>query len=209
MSRSRRTALSCLLGLLGLSACASFPSGELGRAELAFRQGRYAEAESRGRAALDAAARGSDPAAAGEAAGFLAGLQVLQGRSARAEGLYGEALAYFEKEHDARAASATAYDLAGVLSLEGKNAEAESRYRRAVELSQRPGAPPEELLEHLSGLALFLESQRRYEDAEAYYQRAVAAAKKLGGRPYQQAQKDYDELVARKRQERPREAEAK
>jgi tetratricopeptide (TPR) repeat protein len=201
LTKTRRTALGFLLGLLGLAGCASFNRSPLGEAELAFRQGRYAEADSRGRAALAAAEGANDPSAAGEAAGFLAGLQVLQGRSAQAEGLYRKALSNFEREGDRRAAAATAYDLGSVLSLQGKTADAETHYRRAVELSQRPGAPAEELLEHLSGLAVFLESQRRFDDAEPVYLKAVGAARRLGGKRAEQAQKDYDDLLARKRRE--------
>jgi tetratricopeptide (TPR) repeat protein len=199
----RRTVVFPLLAALAFSACAVFqPRGPLGSAEDAFREGRYAVAEARAKAALSSA---SELSAAAQASSFLGGLASLQGRAPQAEAYYRQALASFERvSPDSQAVAATAYNLAGSLSLQGKNADAEPFFKRAVTLSDKPGAPQNELLDRLAAAGLFYEAQRRYDEALPYYQRAVAVAQKAGGERLKKAAADYDDLLYRKKsQARP------
>jgi tetratricopeptide (TPR) repeat protein len=155
-------------------------------AELYRRDGKYAEAESLYKKALEIAKKtiGEDHANYAIGMNNLAALYASQGKYADAEPLYMQAL---EIDKKTIGESHTNYanhlsNLAELYRNLGKNADAEPLYKKALEIDKKTvGEDHPKYAIHLNNLAELFRIQGKYSDAEPLYKKALEIGKKTIG----------------------------
>jgi len=151
------------------------------------RAGRYADAESRARAALrDAEAKdGADGLDAARAMDLLVAALVGAGKARLPETaeLARRAVAIKERvvDPDGHELAASLYGLAEQLRMAGAYADAGPLYERALALRERSPERVEDLIESLRGLATFRYKCGEYATARALYDRALSLAEHSDG----------------------------
>ena len=156
----------------------------------AYQRGRYAEAETSLRMALELAEQfRNGEYLVGTSLNNRALLYHEQGEYADAEPLYQRALAIREKalgpEHPQVAQ--TLNNLAGLYREQGKYAKAEPLYQRSLDIL--------EVAANLNDLALLYHNQGKYAEAEPLYQRALVIAEKTMGPEHPQVAANLNNLA--------------
>ena len=156
----------------------------------AYQRGRYAEAETSWRMALELAEQfRNGEYLVGTSLNNRALLYHEQGEYADAEPLYQRALAIREKalgpEHPQVAQ--TLNNLAGLYREQGKYAKAEPLYQRSLDIL--------EVAANLNDLALLYHNQGKYAEAEPLYQRALVIAEKTMGPEHPQVAANLNNLA--------------
>jgi len=182
--------LLSLLAALGASTPALAQSDALNQAwqqtNTLIKAGKYAEAESWAKKAIDLAQAesGTDSVAYGTSLNNLALIYEDQGRYAEAEPIFKRALATREKalgpDHPYVAISIN--NLATLYYYQGRYAEVEPLFKRALAIREKAFGPDHtDVAESLNNLAELYARQGRYAEAEPLFKRALAIDEKALG----------------------------
>jgi tetratricopeptide (TPR) repeat protein len=148
-------------------------------------QGKYADAESHYRQALDEAIKGNgqEHSRVATFSHYFAQFYAAQSKYEQAEPLERRAIAIFENEEMLKPDNWFKYRSLGTLAMiyagEGREKEAESLYKESAEHLERLLGPDHpETANSLSGLAKLYMTQKRYSEAEPLVRRALAIREK-------------------------------
>ena len=141
-------------------------------------QGKYTEAESRHRQALDIRERtsGADAPATAESLNNLAALYYAQGKNEQAEPLFLRALAIREQELGAKhpRTAQSLNNLALLYENQRKYEQAERLFLRALAIDEEAYREPHpDVASDHNNLATLYDNQGKYEQAETHYQRSL------------------------------------
>jgi CHAT domain-containing protein/tetratricopeptide (TPR) repeat protein len=177
---------SLLSGLLGTSPLANTLIGAMysNLAEIYQAQGRYAEAESTLKKALDAAANDPDKSNLSLVLNNMAVLYFQQGRYAEAEPLLRRSGEITEQFANSAPDKAFRFinNLAVLYHDMGRDAEAEALHKRSLAMREKAlGADHPDVALSLSNLATLYYEREQYADAEPLLKRALAIWQKVYG----------------------------